>query len=133
WMYISNDFLFKIKEILNLKLEDTTIEEVKTVYRAKSHEFDDEAIGNWICDKYSCQLLMTIEEKEKDRGIDYLAYYDKLSNGFAVYKARGSRYTSLLKPLQEILNRKEEIFSLNAINFLSQILVCRDKTQAENI
>ncbi|NOQ28024.1 MAG: hypothetical protein GQ564_21890 [Bacteroidales bacterium] len=134
WMYNSNDFLFKIKEILKLKLEDTTIEEVKTVYRAKSHEYDDEAISNWVFREFECDMMITFEGKEKDCGLDYLGRNeDKKSLGFAVYKGRGSRYTSLLKPLQEILFKKEEIISSNSIDFLTQILVCRDKAQAESI
>ncbi|MCW0484569.1 PIN-like domain-containing protein [Gaoshiqia sediminis] len=134
WMYNSNDFLFKIKEILKLKIEDKALEEVNKVYRAKSHEFDDSAIGDWIFHNYDSDMMLTFEGNEKDGGLDFLlATKESKNHGFSIYKGRGSRYTSLLKPIQAILFKKEKIIESYFLERLTQIIVCRDKLQAESI
>jgi len=136
WMYNSNDFLFKIKQILKFKIDDSAIAEVKSVYKAKSHEFDDKAILDWISANYKWNWIITYDDndKEKLKGLDYVLYdKNKEYKGFAVYKGRGSRYTSLLKPLQEALSKKDILISDHNLKHFTQIIVCKDKIIAENI
>jgi len=134
WMYNSNDFLYKIKKILDLEIEDSSIEEVKEVYESHSTSNKDTILGDWLAKKHKFRMFITFDGKEKDNGLDFLCINDEgIKQGFETKRAITSNYASIFGNLKKSILNKGEVISKNSLDRFTHIIEGKNKASATKI
>lgn len=133
WMYNSTDFLYKANNLLKAKIEPTTIEEVSKVLKARKISIDDEMFTSWIQENFKSVIEILFFD-DHDNGIDYVISDDNgVRTGIAIYKSKGTRYTSVFIPVRDMLEIKNNLKKNNNINNLIFLLIADSQSSAESL
>lgn len=131
WMYSSTDFLYKANSLLKAKIEPTTIEEVSKVVKARKIYVNEDMFRSWIVSSFK-NLTDIAFFNNYDKGVDYvITDENKLKTGIAIYKSKGTKYTSTFLPIKDILMIKDQLKNNNSIANLIFLLMAEKQSSAE--
>lgn len=131
WMYNSNDFLYKIKDILKFDLENSTIEEVKKINEEHNNQHLSNAILNWSSNYYN--NWSDSYKIDGDTGIDYLIKNKGNEQRGIIIKKNVLYYSSLSPILRSLIADRGKIFQSNNITKLTLIFVYNNALAAGNM
>ncbi|WP_298904704.1 PIN-like domain-containing protein [uncultured Psychroserpens sp.] len=126
WMYGINEFLHKSKLYLDTKLEETVIEEVKSVIRPWSQE-EEGIIADWVFTYFDEPAMLSFNPIQIDNGVDYeLTTMDKKSTFFQHKISKKGKYSNLLLAIRYAQDNYRKLKS--KFSFKKYVLVLEGST-----